>query len=131
MKNMTSLIIVLSIVVFFVLFADPIISRQVYGGFIPDSESVPFLEKYLSFAEINPNNDRILSLWKAEDNLKSRLDFPFIAHISGVKLLAKYYVHDYGMIGRWTEAHKLIDARYHELLKALPPKTDPKLSDLI
>ncbi len=61
------------------------------------------------------------------DMLYGGINEPFIAHTMPT-LTAKWYIHGYGTIWRWSKASKRLDALHAELYRPDPKKS---LSDLI
>jgi len=99
--------IFLSLIVMFFA-ANEFATRSTYGGFIPDSEIGPFLERHWDEMELN------------ELNRKGELFYipgkaPFIA--SHWSLFSKWHVYGEGVVPRWSKWSKKLDEKHQELFK--------------
>lgn len=82
---------------FYVSFLLP--SLWVYGGFAPESE-INMILNFDGKHRINVFDSEIISL--GEQTVAYVLLHP-------INIFAKYYILDYGMIPRWSPAHKKVD----------------------
>jgi hypothetical protein len=90
--------------------------RSVYGRFLPDSETLPFLEKH--------QNEYVSN--GASDNMIYGLRIPFIGTVA-IDPFCKWYIRDHGRISRWSEAHKVIEKLHKQ---AYRKSIKPSLSEL-
>lgn len=87
-----------------------------YGKLLKDDVVFDFLYEFEPF-EKNPFDNGILgpALDRenafSESNLKRLKSHKFISHTK-LSLLAKYYIHDLGIVPRWSQAHKTITKLY-------------------
>ena len=107
------LLFVLAMVAIFV-FIEESAHRMTYGKILPDTETIPFLEKNLNEYKLNPYNEKILSRGRE----------PYISISPSVR--CKWYIEDYGVITRWSKASKMLDEYY----ETVPKHSQKKLSDL-
>lgn len=116
--------ITLSILIVIILFwiVAELSVLSVYG--LPDKNLNQFVEQNINKYEgLNPYNRTIMSA-----SYKNDFGLPFISTTFSV--FSRYYIHDHGIVPRWSKAHKIIKARYAEL-EAASPKQKNELSKFI
>lgn len=84
------------------------VNRSVYGKFVDDKKAVSYI--------VRAKNARRIRLNQFDDSIMQIKNGSFIAIHRCIGLpISKWYIHDVGIVPRWTKTHRLIEKIYAEL----------------
>jgi hypothetical protein len=115
---MVKMILIIPLVVVTVfIFSAELSSRMVYGRYLPDSETLPYLEKNENQYMANGTSQGLIHGFR----------IPYIGAMA-LDPFSKWHIHGIGRIPRWSKAHKVVEGLYRKTYKE---SAKPSLADYL